>query len=383
MSVRATFRGHRVEVRPGEKLLDALLRSGVALPFSCRGGVCHTCMVRCVEGVVPRAAQRGLPAHLRTRNYLLPCQCVPESDLVLEPRRGADMLTRCVLHAVEGLGTPLVRLEFETATTLTCRPGQQLRIVAPTEPGPTLVLTSDPAEGTTIVGVLHCPDGAPAPPWLTEAEFGTEFDLCGPLDDDDAPASTDGAAHERPAPHTDPALWNELGEGVLVRAVLEDFYAQVYVDPLLAPYFKGVTQGRAIDKQYAFMHRMMTGERRSFVEHPRNAHHWMVIPDALFDHRQDLMVRTLRAHGVDATRIARWTRFEEHFRSDIVKSEPWPKRIGDELVDLESFDWEVLSEASLCDYCNGEVDAGTRVRYHRRLGHISCPACAQEGSAPG
>lgn len=380
MSLKVRYREHRVEVRPGEKVLDALLRHGVAVPFSCRGGVCHSCMLRCADGIVPPTAQRGLSEHLRERNYLLPCQCVPVSDLVLEPRRGADMRTHCMLLAVEGLGTPFASLHFESATVFEYRPGQRLQIVGSgLAPAPTLVLTSDPADGPTIVGVLHCPGGAPPLPWLAQAEFGAEFEVCGPLDDaGSAPEAGSGA--ECPLPHTDPALWHEMGDGTLVRAVLEDFYAQVYDDPALSPFFSGITKARSIDKQYAFLRQMMTGERAGFVERPRNAHHWMVIPPAVFDHRQALMVRTLQAHGIDAARIARWTCFEEHFRADIVKAEPWPKRVGERLVDLEGFATEVLAVATLCDYCQAEVDAGTRVRYHLRLGHISCPACTQDES---
>jgi ferredoxin/truncated hemoglobin YjbI len=369
----AEYLSHRIDIRPGEKLLDALLRNGVPVPFSCRGGICHSCMLRCAEGVVPPAAQRGLSAHLRDRGYLLPCLCIPESDLVLEPRRGIDMLTHCVLLDVQGLGTPFVRLRFDTATMFDYRPGQRLQLVIPNGPEPMLVLTSDPAEGPTITAALHCPAGAPELPWLRDAQFSTEFEVRGPLDDDRSVPAGEGAEQE--VPHPDPALWHELGDGATVRAVLEDFYALVYEDPLLSPYFTRVTKARAIDKQYAFMRQMLTGERGDFVERPRNAHHWMVIPPAVFDHRQSLMVHTLQAHGIDASRIARWTRIEEHYRRDIVKTEPWPKRVGDQLVDLESFAWETLAVASLCDYCGAEVVAGTRVRYHRRLGHISCPAC--------
>ena len=375
---KAIYQGHEVEVRPREKLLDALLRIGAPVPFSCRGGVCHTCMVRRVSGVIPAAAQRGLAPHLRARDYLLACQCTPESDLVLEPRRGADMRTLCMLLGVDGLGTPFVRLEFEAATTFDYRPGQRLQIAAPGMAEPYLLLTSDPTHNATMTGVIHCPEGAPRLPWLQEAIFGAEFEVRGPLDGDEgkAPGGKEGA--ERQAPHPDPALWSELGDGATVRAVLEDFYTQVYADPSLAPYFVGVTKARAIEKQYAFLRRMMTGERIDFVGSPRDVHHWMVIPPAVFDHRQALMIATLKAHGVDPTRIARWTRFEEHYRADIVKSEPWPKRVGDRLVDLEAFDWEVLSEASLCDYCQAEIPAGTRVRYHLRLGHVSCPACSAQ-----
>ena len=46
-----------IKVRTGETLLDACLRLGLNIPFSCRGGSCHTCMMRCSDGSFPCRAQ--------------------------------------------------------------------------------------------------------------------------------------------------------------------------------------------------------------------------------------------------------------------------------------------------------------------------------------
>ena len=89
-----------VSVRPGETLLDACLRQGVALAFSCRGGTCHTCLMRCTAGTVPERAQRGLGAALQAKGYFLPCLCVPEGDLSVEPPLASDREVACRVDAV-------------------------------------------------------------------------------------------------------------------------------------------------------------------------------------------------------------------------------------------------------------------------------------------
>lgn len=180
---------------------------------------------------------------------------------------------------------------------------------------------------------------------------------------------------ETAAPAPDPGLWAELG-GPLVRAVLEDFYRQVYRDPRLAPFFHQVTIDRSIDKQYSFLRQLMTGERVYFGDRPRNAHHWMVITEALFDYRQELMVATLLAHGLSAVQIARWTRLELHYRHDIVKSAACPRQLDGVDLPLDGYASERLSAATVCDHCASEIDAGTVVRYHLRLGRVSCGRCA-------
>jgi len=120
----------------------------------------------------------------------------------------------------------------------------------------------------------------------------------------------------------------------------------------------------------------MTGQKHYFGERLRNAHHWMVISDRLMDHRQALMRAALVRQGLSADQIARWTRLEEHWRSDMVKRVPMPKIQHGHVRALDGFDREVLSCGSLCDHCGTEIPAGTEVQYHRRLGTIACAACS-------
>jgi ferredoxin/truncated hemoglobin YjbI len=190
------------------------------------------------------------------------------------------------------------------------------------------------------------------------------------------PKETRGAATELEPPLPDPALWQELGNGTVVEAVLRDFYARVHAAPQLAPFFENVTIQRSIEKQFSFLKQLATGERTYFGDRPRNAHHWMVISDELFDQRQALMHEVLVAHGLTPSQIARWERLEAHWRGDIVKLAPRPRRIDGIELPLEGYAQEVLSEGTLCDHCGAVLDAGTRVHYHLRLGMVSCPGCA-------
>jgi len=176
----------------------------------------------------------------------------------------------------------------------------------------------------------------------------------------------------------DPEMWQALQEGVLLNRILDDFYSRVYEDPRLAPFFDGVTKQRAVEKQHSFMRQLYTGERVYFGDRPRNAHHWMVISDELFDYREALMVECLRRHGLPEHLVARWRAVEEYFRSDIVKDKPWKKKLGDIELPVEGYDETVLEVGSLCDSCGEEIDAGITVRYHLRLGHIYCPLCMEK-----
>lgn len=373
--------GVALTVRSKESLLDACLRSAIEMPFSCRAGSCHTCLLRCTEGVVPEKAQRGLRPDLRSLGYLLACQCEPVAPMTLVRPSQGDMVTSCQLLTSAGAGEAFRFIQFETTRLLTCQPGQHLLLVTDAEPAPIIEVTATHPEAHMVDALMHCPPGGSFPSWLEAADgFGHEFEVRGPVGGaGDGLAGKADVPVESGPPAPDPALWTELGNGSIVRAVLEDFYGQVYKDRVLAPFFQKVTLDRSIDKQYSFLKQLLTGERVYFGDRPRNAHHWMVISNELFDYRQAVMVRTLEKHGLSPPQIARWTRVELHYRRDIVKSAAWPRHVNGVDLPLDGYADETLSAGTLCDHCSAEIDAGTVVKYHVRLGSISCAACASRG----
>ena len=123
------------------------------------------------------------------------------------------------------------------------------------------------------------------------------------------------------------------------------------------------------------MRRLFSGEKIYFGDRPRNAHHWMVISDELFDYREAIMMNCLRRHGLPEKLIERWFMLENSFRPDIVKSKPWNKVMNGIEIPVDGYDETVLEIGSLCDSCQQEIDAGTTVRYHVRLGLTYCPSC--------
>jgi ring-1,2-phenylacetyl-CoA epoxidase subunit PaaE len=67
----------------GENILDAGLRNGVDLPFSCKGGVCATCKARLVEGEVDMDLNQALRPEEIENGYILTCQSHPISKKVV------------------------------------------------------------------------------------------------------------------------------------------------------------------------------------------------------------------------------------------------------------------------------------------------------------
>jgi CDP-4-dehydro-6-deoxyglucose reductase, E3 len=80
--------GRRFEVLPGETVLEAAQRAGIALPYSCRAGVCGSCKATLIEGRCdyPRNPPTALDVHDRAQHAVLLCQAVPLTDLVVGAR---------------------------------------------------------------------------------------------------------------------------------------------------------------------------------------------------------------------------------------------------------------------------------------------------------
>jgi ring-1,2-phenylacetyl-CoA epoxidase subunit PaaE len=68
--------------RTKESILEAGLKHGVELPYSCKGGVCSTCRCRVVAGEVDMDVNFALEDYEVARGFVLACQSYPATDKV-------------------------------------------------------------------------------------------------------------------------------------------------------------------------------------------------------------------------------------------------------------------------------------------------------------
>jgi ring-1,2-phenylacetyl-CoA epoxidase subunit PaaE len=66
-----------------ESLLDAGLRAGIDMRYSCKGGVCSTCRCKVLEGQVEMDVNYALEDYEVARGFVLSCQSFPVTDRIV------------------------------------------------------------------------------------------------------------------------------------------------------------------------------------------------------------------------------------------------------------------------------------------------------------
>lgn len=142
---RILFDNQAYETGPGETILDCLTRHGVPAPHSCRSGLCHTCMMRALEGTPSGESQRGLKDALVLQNYFLPCVCVPPGDMSVVLPDAETFRTDTVVTRLDRPSPEIIRLRLARPEDYQYRAGQYLTLFNVDGVGRSYSLASVPA----------------------------------------------------------------------------------------------------------------------------------------------------------------------------------------------------------------------------------------------
>ena len=73
---------HVGQIGANDTILGYGENAGLDLPFSCRGGICSTCMAQCSEGTVEMANNQVLTDGEVEEGFILTCQSKVTSDYI-------------------------------------------------------------------------------------------------------------------------------------------------------------------------------------------------------------------------------------------------------------------------------------------------------------
>ncbi|KTC63597.1 hypothetical protein AO262_04655 [Pseudomonas fluorescens ABAC62] len=112
-------------VTAGSNLLDALNQAGVAVPYSCRAGSCHACLVRC-RGEIDDRQPDALSHAQRQGGWRLACQCQVRGDLWVEAFDPVRDGSPAQVVGADWLNSTVLRLRLQPERGLRYRAGQHL-----------------------------------------------------------------------------------------------------------------------------------------------------------------------------------------------------------------------------------------------------------------
>ncbi len=117
---------HCWTVAAGSNLLDALNDAGMAIPYSCRAGSCHACLVRCLEGVPTDTNPTALAEEKRQDGWRLACQCRVDQDLRIARFDPLEDGVPAEIVALDWLAPEVLRLRIVPLKPLRYQAGQHL-----------------------------------------------------------------------------------------------------------------------------------------------------------------------------------------------------------------------------------------------------------------
>ena len=181
-----------IKVNPHETVADASYKARINIPLDCRDGACGTCKAFCESGTFDGGdyIEEALTDEEAEQGYCLPCQMVPESDLVLQIPTTSDVAKTAAATYTATI-TDLQRfsestvgftVEIPNRDDLVFLPGQYVNITVPgTEATRSYSFSTGPSESHLSFLVKITEGGLMSEYLRDRAQVGDELQFTGPF----------------------------------------------------------------------------------------------------------------------------------------------------------------------------------------------------------
>lgn len=169
--VRILPSGHEFVVQAGEPLLEAALRSGLALEFGCTNGACGECRGRVKTGVVRpiRFHDFVIPEAEKAAGTVLLCCCTAEDDVIIEAGEAGgpddipvqNLRARPYRQERVADGVAIVHLRVMRGKMLRFLAGQHARLTLSGAGSADIAIASCPCDGLNLEFHFDAREGDP------------------------------------------------------------------------------------------------------------------------------------------------------------------------------------------------------------------------------
>ena len=181
-----------IKCGPNETVADASYKARINIPLDCRDGACGTCKSFCESGKYDGGdyIEDALSDEEADKGFCLPCQMVPESDLVLQIPTTSDVAKteagefEATLTQIRRLSTTTYGfdVEIENRDALAFLPGQYVNVSVPgTDQARSYSFSSGPTENTLSFLIRITDKGVMSSYLRDTAQVGDKLTLTGPM----------------------------------------------------------------------------------------------------------------------------------------------------------------------------------------------------------
>lgn len=170
MSYRIGIEGTDVafECGPDQSLLDAALAAGIGLPYSCRKGVCGSCVGSLATGEVSGIGGSAIRNDSCSPAQVLYCTCTPTQDVVLRPLSWARLekdarktfTAKVYSNELAAPDVSLLKLRLPAGQRAKFKAGQYLQVLLDDGSRRSYSMASPPQESDSVtLHIRHVPGG--------------------------------------------------------------------------------------------------------------------------------------------------------------------------------------------------------------------------------
>ncbi|MHB1678427.1 MAG: 2Fe-2S iron-sulfur cluster-binding protein [Sulfuriferula sp.] len=217
------FNGTSYSCDAGESVLDALIRQGVSIPFSCRNGICQTCMLQSTDHLSSGSAQNGLKSTLQAQNFFLACACRPVADMTVTLPADVNKLMTATVTAIRSLNYDILCVGLTCPELVEYRPGQFINLYRDAQFSRSYSIASIPTDDYLRLHVRRLPDGCMSN-WIhDQLQLGDSLQISAPV----------GSCFYLPDKSEQPLLLIGTGSGLApLMGILRDALNQHHVGPI-------------------------------------------------------------------------------------------------------------------------------------------------------
>lgn len=179
-----SYNGVKYKARVDESVLDVLLRHGIDIPYSCKAGVCNTCIMLREDGGLPSVATQGLKDTLVEQGCFLACQCIPSGPITVRKSDYIALFTKAIVVDKKILSADVCRVRLKPSTELNYHAGQYINLRVQNGQIRSYSLASLPAHDDFIELHIKRMKNGQVSNWLFDiAKVNDELDIQGPFGD--------------------------------------------------------------------------------------------------------------------------------------------------------------------------------------------------------